>query len=544
MRGKCIKAFRIMPLLCLLPIRGGFAESAEGVRVAGSHIPYILGGIAIMALGVLIGIGMIVSGRERREMILICGIFPAFLLPMVAGIGAGIGLMKKTPPDTYVMNGIGYRLYEDHAVANGFAKDSVYYNAAVPAELEGTDIDPADILVLPDLADGLPLKSVGGFAGAAVKAVCLPYTVITVQGSAFRDCGALETVVQKEPTEDERAKAPYRSVSIGDHAFEGCAALRRAAFSGRDAGKPVSCSVGESAFSGCASLETLENCTVIKPEKRAFADSGLTEIRLGEIRESGGGCFEGCGRLRAVTLPEKTETVSSAMFRNCTALETVDLGSARRIAEEAFAGCTSLKIVCASGNTRDACRVEEKAFENCGSLRLVWLDRVSACAADAFAGCPEAKLYMTYADAATEKNAAKAGIPIAGEDVWRAELLPDGTLSLEELLAGGKTDTLTVPAAYGGLKVGRVTVRFGQNGRDWEELTVEDGVREIQLNGRTDMLEAVSLPLSAESTEISFEGREWKREIRIRTGNETVIGYLRQQRLIQPEGCWTVVPAE
>ena len=61
------KTFTISTIFILLLAAGALAE--EGVRVAGSKLPYIIGGVAAIAIGVLIASKLIKKHFEKANIV-------------------------------------------------------------------------------------------------------------------------------------------------------------------------------------------------------------------------------------------------------------------------------------------------------------------------------------------------------------------------------------------------------------------------------------------------------------------------------------------
>ena len=230
--------------------------------------------------------------------------------------------------------------------------------------------------------------------------------VAYVYSEAFKNCSSLKTM-------------PFGSVkSIGDSAFENCSSLT-------EINIPDSCtSVGSKAFAGtnnvqrlkigsafnpsfrevigmfdCGKIESIEvsaqnqnyrsegNCLIydkvvylgcknsviptsgiIRIESGAFAGAtGLTSITVpSNIKETGTDIFKGCTGLKTVKLGSRS---NSDMFKNCTSLTTVEiLSDCEWIGLRAFFGCTALTSVTINvGITL----IESSAFSNCSNLKQV-----------------------------------------------------------------------------------------------------------------------------------------------------------------------------
>ena len=112
---------------------------------------------------------------------------------------------------------------------------------------------------------------------------------------------------------------------IGESGFRECRKLRRASLSN------TLCEIGAYAFRDCDMLEN-----IVMPGEMRYPD--------GENGLLGIGCFEGCGLLREIVIPEGVAVIGANAFHNCAALESVTLPrSLRAIRSGAFSGCARLK---------------------------------------------------------------------------------------------------------------------------------------------------------------------------------------------------------
>lgn len=112
---------------------------------------------------------------------------------------------------------------------------------------------------------------------------------------------------------------------IGESGFRACRKLKRASLSN------TLCEIGAYAFKDC---DMLENVLMPGEMKYPDGDSGVLGI----------GCFEGCGLLREITIPEGVAVIGANAFHNCAALESVTLPrSIRAIRSGAFSGCARLR---------------------------------------------------------------------------------------------------------------------------------------------------------------------------------------------------------
>ena len=360
------KTLAISMIFMLMCVAGALAE--EGVRTAGAKLPYIIGGVAAIAIGVLITVAMVASKEGRALFITPTGLpIPMPLFPVLIGLAIGLTLINTKPQDSYTLNGVRYKLDEKAAYAAGPAKD-----AEVP-----------EVLKLPEAVDGLPLTGVGGFEGSAgLREVVLPLSVTGIGVKAFKDCPVLETVRFEGgtgPGDDMR----WSWLRIGDEAFSGCVALKNLLF-------PNTQSIGDRAFMACASLTGVEMPGVyFGVGKQAFSGcEALQSVTLsGDIQKIGEEAFAGCMALEALYLqgvetdphqdlsqriPSRRDddklVIGARAFQDCAALKTVEFpagDNVKTIGERAFAGCAALDIVIPSAH------LEKYCFEGCAYLRSV-----------------------------------------------------------------------------------------------------------------------------------------------------------------------------
>lgn len=112
---------------------------------------------------------------------------------------------------------------------------------------------------------------------------------------------------------------------IGESAFRECRQLTNASLSN------TLCEIGAFAFRDCDALEN-----VLMPGEMRYPDGSNGMLGIG--------CFEGCGLLHEIVIPDGVAVIGANAFHNCAALETVRLPkSLRAIHSGAFAGCARLK---------------------------------------------------------------------------------------------------------------------------------------------------------------------------------------------------------
>ena len=128
-------------------------------------------------------------------------------------------------------------------------------------------------------------------------------------------------------TEITEVDIPATVRIIGESAFRECRNLKRVSL------PEALCELGAYAFRDCDMLEN-----ILMPGEMRYPDNSAGVIGIG--------CFEACGLLREIVIPEGVSVIGANAFHNCAALEAVTLPrSLRAIRSGAFAGCARLKTL-------------------------------------------------------------------------------------------------------------------------------------------------------------------------------------------------------
>lgn len=224
----------------------------------------------------------------------------------------------------------------------------------------------------------------------SLKNIDLSKAIGTIGELAFFYCRALE-----EANLDNITK-------IGDGAFSDCTALKTLYF-------PKVASLGEGAFAQYSSggtgglMETIEFPATLKEigEDCFYGNASLKEIDLSYVEDLKMQAFAYCTALTKVTLGEKLKKLSESVFFGCeklttinlnyieefeagclhqTAVETLDIPSAKILRSRAFYGLTSATQVQAD----QVEIVEGYAFYGCTGITELCLPKVQSIGANAF----------------------------------------------------------------------------------------------------------------------------------------------------------------
>ncbi len=195
--------------------------------------------------------------------------------------------------------------------------------------------------------------------------VNLPSSFDRVKKGTFKNCKKIQKI------------GAINLVAVEDSAFEGCESLTEI-FNSENIEE-----IGNKAFYGCKSLTKFKfgDCSI---GDFAFAKTGLTSVEL-ELRlhQVGDGIFEGSQVKTAII--KKSLVLTTAIFKDCKGLKSIDMGDVAVICKDAFNGCESLEGINISYLVS---RIDERAFMNCKKIRFIELPKgCSTIGEDCFNGC-------------------------------------------------------------------------------------------------------------------------------------------------------------
>lgn len=160
------------------------------------------------------------------------------------------------------------------------------------------------------LGEGLTRIDNNAFQGcSSLTSVSLPSTLTQMGSYAFSGTGLTSL------------PAGLHQMTFGQYIFK-AAPITSVAF---PAGMT---STGEYMFANCASLESVDLRDVTSLEEGTFLECGALEsVNFRSVTTLKKGCFNGCKSLTSVTLPNSLEIMYSEVFKKCTALRSVDIGT-------------------------------------------------------------------------------------------------------------------------------------------------------------------------------------------------------------------------
>ena len=248
--------------------------------------------------------------------------------------------------------------------------------------------------------------------------VTIPSSVLEIGEGAFQNCFSLKTVVFAESSSMQSiGKGAFAfctslesivnlpgNASYGTYMFQYCTSLTQISIPAGVTALPnymfryctslaqialpeSVTSIGQYAFQNCTSLAEIDISNVTSIGNFAFNFSGLTKITIPEaIKTLDNQIFNGCSKLKTVTLHDNITSFGTSLFTDCTSLESITLPSGlKTFGTSVFKNCTSLtSITIPSGVTT----LTNNLFDGCTSLASVTLhEGITAFGKATFARC-------------------------------------------------------------------------------------------------------------------------------------------------------------
>ena len=237
------------------------------------------------------------------------------------------------------------------------SSDGTYYSVT------GCAATAAGELVIPDVYNELPVKSIGSYAlyGCTnLTLITIPDSVTNISYNAFDNTGYYNNaenwendvlyigkhLIKAKDTISGEYEIKEGTITIAGSAFSNCINLTYVKFPGSLIG------IGDVAFAGCKSLNSLEFSEGIKT--------------MGYI------AFHGCTSLKSVTIPDSVTTIGEGVFYGCTGLEEVKLSeNISGISNYAFYYCENLTSVSMPQNLKS---IGTDAFMGCSAIKYVFFN--------------------------------------------------------------------------------------------------------------------------------------------------------------------------
>ncbi len=201
----------------------------------------------------------------------------------------------------------------------------------------------------------------GCFQGCTnLESIKLPSSLIGIGAKVFAECVKLRSI-----------DIPAGVKGIGHQAFYRCSSLTY--FSIPDGVTTIE----GGTFSGCENLEVVVIPPSITEIKSKFSPLGETESM---------GAFSNCGKLKAVSIPDKVPAINDGTFAGCRSLTSVVIPeSVSLIGDRAFQNCSGLVSI---SIPESVSRIGEGAFMGCSGLLDVTIpESLSTISSQLFSGC-------------------------------------------------------------------------------------------------------------------------------------------------------------
>lgn len=176
---------------------------------------------------------------------------------------------------------------------------------------------------------------------ASLESVNIPASVTAVGSNAFRECAALKSI--------DFSAITKTTFTINQNAFQESGVTEVIGFN-------KVTSLGKEAFADSALIGSLEinDVIVVKSATSAFKGTNITSLTI-NASSVPANMFQGCSKLKTVTLGTNVTTISSSAFNNCVELERVINKSTKleSIGANAFEGCKKFKIFADEAKTAE-----------------------------------------------------------------------------------------------------------------------------------------------------------------------------------------------
>lgn len=186
----------------------------------------------------------------------------------------------------------------------------------------------------------------------SLKKITLPYSITSIELSAFSNCSELEEIIKFDNITKIRSGAFYNCSKLKEFKLPKLQELESSTFEGCES--LISLEIPEGittlpkAFAqGCSSLKNVVLPKTLKEiENRALCKcESLTSLEIPEgITTLPAYFVAGCSSLKNITLPKSLKTIYLGAFQECSSLERIDLpNTLESIQDNVFSNCTSLK---------------------------------------------------------------------------------------------------------------------------------------------------------------------------------------------------------
>lgn len=228
---------------------------------------------------------------------------------------------------------------------------------------QGTQLEK---VILPETLNGVEFNSKGNVSGYSIKDGAFSASAlksVVIEGAetyfAMNSTGAAGVFANCVQLTDVKFMA--ETAQYGKNLFYGCTALTSVQLPSK------ATALGDYMFVECTALTSItipESVTTLG--YGAFRGSGIKEIEIpAGIEAILSGTFMDCANLTKVVFHEGLTSIGAIAFKNCTALEKVELPEGLTQLD-GFTGCTNLKEITLPGTLES---ISSGAFNDCTALK-------------------------------------------------------------------------------------------------------------------------------------------------------------------------------
>ena len=244
------------------------------------------------------------------------------------------------------------------------------------------------------------------------KEYSIPESITVVNATSFEGCSTIRSI------------SLGNVKTIGDRAFanSGLTSLRL---------PDGILSIGANAFNGCTNLngkvDLSKNVNLTELPAGLFAECKKLDVVAfpPSILSIGANCFKNCEELEDLTFPEQISFIGSHAFENCMSIENLFFPKSNfQIGSYAFAGCINLVEATFNDGLTDI--NEEKIFNSCSKLEKVrFPETLNSINLDIFTGCTKLdSIYFFCETAPIAYNWSYVGPENSYGNYWAEHNLP------------------------------------------------------------------------------------------------------------------------